>query len=92
VDSTVAPVIVTLRRDSLGLDAQAATPVVTARIEAVLPRLRSVADFDVLAISPTILAINVRPKVPMTSTDFIAALRTHPLVSSIERSAVSRIP
>lgn len=92
VDSTAAPVVITLRRDSLGIAPQESMQQVTARIEGALPRLRNVADFDVLAISPAILAVNARPKAPMTPDNLIAALRTHPLVQSVERSAVQRVP
>ena len=91
IDSTALPVIISFRRDSLGLPPGASMQRVDSAIAAVLPVLRRVVDFDLLAISPAILAVSVRPKPPMRPAELVAALRGHRLVADVEVSGIVRI-
>lgn len=91
VDSTALPVVITLRRDSLGVDPAATTESLNRAIEAVVPELQAVMDFEVLAISPAILTLNVRPRAPFGPDDLVSALRGNRLVASVEVSRVRRV-
>jgi hypothetical protein len=79
---------VTLRRDSLGLAADASSDSIRAVLERAVVRLRSAADFEVLAISPAILALQVRARTPNGSGSLAHALRRHPLVEAAEVESI----
>lgn len=85
-------VMVTLRRDSLRLEVSQTPQQVSAQIDSALARVRQSIEFDVLAISPAILAANVRPRAPMSVADLVLRLRAHPLVAAAEPSGVIRVP
>lgn len=82
-DSSVRPVVLTLRRDSLGLAAGASTESTMAAIQRAVGELKRVADFEVLAISPAILAVNVRAVRPADARLLAGIFRAHRLVASV---------
>lgn len=92
IDSTAAPIIITLQRDSLGL----ARPLSPARVDSAIARaiveLQGVVAFDVLAVSGPVFGLSVRPRAPMTGDGLIAALRRHRLVADIQPSGIVRRP
>lgn len=90
-DSTSRPVIITLRRDSLRVVAGAPMDTVRARIDAALARLRETAEFEVLAVSPAILAVRVRARTAGGAPELAQALRAHPLVEASEIEGVARV-
>ena len=91
IDSTARPVVITLHRDSLGLAAGASVQQTSDAVNAAVAELRRLAPFEVLAVSPAILAVQVRPTAPMKAAVLVTALRRHRLVASAEIDVVVRV-
>jgi len=92
IDRARQPVVITLRRDSLGLGPTASADDVADAMRAAASELTRVAAFDLLAVSPAIFALNVRPRDPGSLEAFLSSLRRHRLVAEVEVSGVARIP
>lgn len=95
-DSAARPVVVTLRRDSLGLPADAPADSVIAAMRRMADSLQRVAPFQVLAISPAVHALQVRATDGETGLGnarvLAARLREHPWVAAAEVEGIVRAP
>lgn len=81
-DTLWRPVLLTLRRDSIAWPGGAPMDTVRARIDRAIERLRSNAEFDVLAVSPALLVVRVRAKVAGGAPALAESLKTHPLIEA----------
>ena len=79
------PVVITLRREQLGLPAGSqSTDATIVAMQRAMRELATVAQFEVLALSPAILAVNVRAIDPPDAVRLAKLLSGHRLVASAE--------
>jgi hypothetical protein len=89
-DPALRPVVLILRRDSLRLQPNAPIDSVRSAIDRAVAELRRTAEFDVLAVSPAILAVNIRARGGRAPADLATTLRSHPFVASAEVEGYAR--